>query len=112
MNCKRIRPKLDLLAGDDLAGRDAAEVEARAGGEVRLRFGAVGDAFRALLERHGTMPLPPYIPRPSGADERDRLDYQTTLPATKARSRRRPRAYTSPKPCSNACARAASASAS
>src|SRR5690349_22805290 len=28
MNCKRIRSKLDLLAGDDLAGRDAAEVEA------------------------------------------------------------------------------------
>ena len=28
MNCKRVRPKLDLLAGDDLAGRDAAEVEA------------------------------------------------------------------------------------
>ncbi len=28
MNCKRIRPRLDLLAGDDLAGRDAAEVEA------------------------------------------------------------------------------------
>jgi anti-sigma factor RsiW len=27
MNCKRIRPKLDLLAGDDLSGRDAAEVE-------------------------------------------------------------------------------------
>ncbi len=28
MNCKRIRSKLDLLAGDDLAGRDADEVEA------------------------------------------------------------------------------------
>jgi anti-sigma factor RsiW len=28
MNCKRIRSRLDLLAGDDLAGRDAAEVEA------------------------------------------------------------------------------------
>ena len=28
MNCKRIKAKLDLLAGDDLSGRDAAEVEA------------------------------------------------------------------------------------
>jgi len=28
MNCKRIKARLDLLAGDDLAGRDAAEVEA------------------------------------------------------------------------------------
>jgi hypothetical protein len=28
MNCKRIRARLELLAGDDLAGRDAAEVEA------------------------------------------------------------------------------------
>jgi hypothetical protein len=28
MNCKRIKKKLDLLAGDDLSGRDAAEVEA------------------------------------------------------------------------------------
>jgi anti-sigma factor RsiW len=27
MNCKRIKAKLDLLAGDDLSGRDAAEVE-------------------------------------------------------------------------------------
>jgi anti-sigma factor RsiW len=28
MNCKKIKARLDLLAGDDLAGRDAAEVEA------------------------------------------------------------------------------------
>jgi hypothetical protein len=55
MNCKRIRPKLDLLAGDDLAGRDAAEVEAHLRGclacyreyvEMREMLSAVRGASR------------------------------------------------------------------
>jgi S-adenosylmethionine:tRNA ribosyltransferase-isomerase len=29
------------------------------------------------LERYGEMPLPPYIKRTDGSDERDRVDYQT-----------------------------------
>jgi S-adenosylmethionine:tRNA ribosyltransferase-isomerase len=31
----------------------------------------------ALLDRHGDMPLPPYIKRPRGGDASDRADYQT-----------------------------------
>ena len=55
MNCKRIKKKLDLLAGDDLSGRDAAEVEAhlrqclscyREYVELREMLVAVRDASR------------------------------------------------------------------
>jgi S-adenosylmethionine:tRNA ribosyltransferase-isomerase len=46
-------------------------------GEIALRFDLDGNAFRAALERHGAMPLPPYIRRPPGGDPRDRQDYQT-----------------------------------
>ena len=34
-------------------------------------------ALSAALARHGAMPLPPYIPREAGPDERDTADYQT-----------------------------------
>jgi len=46
-------------------------------GERELRFNVAGHELIAMLEKHGVMPLPPYIKRPSeGADE-DRDDYQT-----------------------------------
>ena len=37
--------------------------------------------MRAAIERAGTVPLPPYIPRTRGADARDRADYQTVFAA-------------------------------
>jgi S-adenosylmethionine:tRNA ribosyltransferase-isomerase len=46
-------------------------------GEITLGFDLDGNAFRTALERHGAMPLPPYIRRPPGGDPRDRQDYQT-----------------------------------
>lgn len=48
--------------------------------DVRLRFSCAGPALMAALERHGAMPLPPYIKRaaPDAADERD---YQTVFAA-------------------------------
>jgi S-adenosylmethionine:tRNA ribosyltransferase-isomerase len=46
-------------------------------GDVTLQFDLDTAAFRAALARHGVMPLPPYIKRPSGGDPRDRADYQT-----------------------------------
>jgi len=46
-------------------------------GDLTLAFDLDGDAFRAALGQHGTMPLPPYIRRPRGGDPRDRTDYQT-----------------------------------
>ena len=69
-----------LKAGDRLVfGEDfSAEVTTKTpAGEVALRFALVGPEFRAALERHGHMPLPPYIKRPKGGDPRDIRDYQT-----------------------------------
>ena len=71
---KRFRPGDRVVFGD---GFGAEVVVRRDGGEVRLRFDCQGAAFRAALERHGVSPLPPYIPRPTGADDRDGRDYQT-----------------------------------
>jgi S-adenosylmethionine:tRNA ribosyltransferase-isomerase len=69
-----------LKPGDwiDFAADLKAEVDGKnETGEVSLRFDCEGEAFQATLARHGTMPLPPYIKRPRGADSRDRTDYQT-----------------------------------
>jgi S-adenosylmethionine:tRNA ribosyltransferase-isomerase len=41
-----------------------------------------GDAIEAIMERHGVMPLPPYIARARVADERDSVDYQTIYART------------------------------
>lgn len=46
-------------------------------GEVTLEFSAGGPALMAALATHGFTPLPPYIARPGGAEERDKADYQT-----------------------------------
>jgi S-adenosylmethionine:tRNA ribosyltransferase-isomerase len=71
---KRLRRGDTVRFADDLA----AEVTARDdGGEVTLSFDRTGAAFDAALARRGAIPLPPYIPRPHGPDERDRTDYQT-----------------------------------
>ena len=51
-------------------------VLAREGDFYRLRFPAHDD-LAALLERHGKLPLPPYIERPASAD--DDLRYQTVF---------------------------------
>lgn len=74
------RPGKRLKPGDriDFAADFSGEVaEKNAAGEVTLAFGLTGDALSAALERHGAMPLPPYIKRPAGGDPRDRADYQT-----------------------------------
>jgi len=74
------RPAKRLRQGDIVAfaGDFSAEVVAKGeGGEVRLRFNVGGADLIAALQRHGEMPLPPYIKREAGADERDKADYQT-----------------------------------
>ena len=74
------KPARRLKPGDriDFAPDFMAEVTAKGeGGEVELRFPCSGAALISALERHGSMPLPPYIKRPGGADARDRTDYQT-----------------------------------
>src|SRR5271167_2581270 len=63
-----------LLFAEDFAGTVA---EKHPEGDVTLQFDLEAAAFRAALARHGIMPLPPYLKRPSGGDPRDRADYQT-----------------------------------
>jgi S-adenosylmethionine:tRNA ribosyltransferase-isomerase len=71
---RRLRPGDRLVFAPDFA---AAVAEKHSTGDLTLRFDLDRGAFRAALERHGAMPLPPYIRRPPGGDPRDRLDYQT-----------------------------------
>jgi S-adenosylmethionine:tRNA ribosyltransferase-isomerase len=67
-----------LKPGDriEFAPGFAAQVAEKHDGDLALAFDTEGAAFRAALERHGIMPLPPYIKR-TGGDPRDRSDYQT-----------------------------------
>ncbi len=56
----------------------AASVEDKGeGGEVMLDFALPEDQVLAALERLGSAPLPPYIPRDAGPDTQDLTDYQT-----------------------------------
>jgi S-adenosylmethionine:tRNA ribosyltransferase-isomerase len=61
------------------AGGLEARVEARDGRMVRLSF-LGGESVFSLLERHGEVPLPPYIRR--AADDRDEARYQTVYART------------------------------
>ncbi len=74
------RPAKRLKAGQHIAFAPdfaALVVEKGEAGEVLLDFGVDDTALVALLERHGEMPLPPYIKRPKGGAAGDRADYQT-----------------------------------
>jgi S-adenosylmethionine:tRNA ribosyltransferase-isomerase len=71
---RRLRRGDRLVFGDEFA---AVVAEKHAPGEVTLEFDCDGASLRAALERHGTMPLPPYIRRPPEGDPSDRDDYQT-----------------------------------
>src|SRR5262249_6765912 len=62
-------------------GLSATVAGKRDGGEVELAFDRGGAQLMAALAQVGRMPLPPYIKRPGGADERDRVDYQTIFAA-------------------------------
>lgn len=74
------RPGRKLAPGTriDFAPGFAATVVAKGEmGEVILVFEAGGTGLADLLERHGAMPLPPYIKRREGPQAQDRNDYQT-----------------------------------
>ena len=78
---KRLRPgdRVEFAAsGEPQFGADI--VDKSPTGEVELRFDRQGDDLRAALQRHGAMPLPPYIKR-MAADSRDISDYQTIFAA-------------------------------
>jgi S-adenosylmethionine:tRNA ribosyltransferase-isomerase len=72
-NAKRLRP------GDEVDfehGVTAIAEERHADGSFTLAF-AGDEPVEVLLERAGTMPLPPYIAGKRPTDEADREDYQT-----------------------------------
>ncbi len=69
---KRLKPADRIDFADGFAAEVAEKGEA---GEVTLVFDRGGADLLAALERHGSMPLPPYMGR--DADARDRADYQT-----------------------------------
>jgi S-adenosylmethionine:tRNA ribosyltransferase-isomerase len=71
---RRVKPGDTIRFADDFA---ADVVEKAPEGDVTLRFSCDGAALRSQLERHGRMPLPPYIHRDREGDARDRHDYQT-----------------------------------
>ncbi|GGF73897.1 S-adenosylmethionine:tRNA ribosyltransferase-isomerase [Terasakiella brassicae] len=70
---KKLKPGQVITFDDDFS----ADVVAKDGGEVTLKFNCAGAALMEALEAHGGMPLPPYIKREGLADERDKSDYQT-----------------------------------
>jgi S-adenosylmethionine:tRNA ribosyltransferase-isomerase len=72
------RPAKRLKIGDIIEFSDySARVIRRDGASVVLDFSQVGDSFDAMLEAHGSMPLPPYIAAKRTPDRRDNEDYQT-----------------------------------
>lgn len=77
------RPARRLKRGDEMRFADdlAATVEHRDDGEVTLCFHGNDAYLAAGLEKHGVMPLPPYIKRPAEGEAEDRDDYQTFFAA-------------------------------
>ena len=76
-NAKRLREGDRIAFG---AGVEAAAEQRHADGSWTLAF-AGEEPVEVLLERAGTMPLPPYIASKRGTDEADRSDYQTMFAA-------------------------------
>ncbi len=72
-NAKRLRVGESVDFG---AGVSALAEERLADGSFILAF-AGDEPVEVLLERAGTMPLPPYIAGKRATDEEDRADYQT-----------------------------------
>ena len=72
-NAKRLKPGDTVEFG---RGVSALVEERHADGSFTLAF-AGDEPVEALLERAGTMPLPPYIAGKRATDEADQADYQT-----------------------------------
>lgn len=78
------RPARKLRVGEciDFAEDFFAIVVAKGeAGEVTLRFNVEGTDLLERLNRHGIMPLPPYIQRGAEGEKQDKSDYQTIFAA-------------------------------
>ncbi|MDA1090179.1 MAG: tRNA preQ1(34) S-adenosylmethionine ribosyltransferase-isomerase QueA [Proteobacteria bacterium] len=74
------RPAKKITPGDSVSFAPGlnAEVTAKGdGGEVSLAFKMPDADLMVMLERHGIMPLPPYIKRPDAGEPEDQNHYQT-----------------------------------
>ena len=103
-----VRPAKKLAPGDVVRfgeegkvcflGQLDATVEAKGeGGEVTLSFAFHGPVLDQAIAERGDMPLPPYIAcRSASPTSRTAPTTRPCSRATKARSRRRPRACISP----------------
>lgn len=83
------RPGKRLRSGDRLEIADdfyADIIEKRTDGRIDLVFSCTGPELDSALERHGDMPLPPYIARRRPADSQDRIHYQTRFAGEEAAS--------------------------
>jgi S-adenosylmethionine:tRNA ribosyltransferase-isomerase len=83
------RPGRRLKDGDTIVFAEGFTAEITGhheGGEIGLRFSLSGEDLTAALDRHGAMPLPPYIARRRPADAKDRETYQTEFAGEDAAS--------------------------
>ncbi len=79
---KRLRPGDRVDFAPEMSEAFGAEVAAKGeGGEIILDFDRAGAELMAALAEFGAAPLPPYIQRNAGPDDRDREDYQTVFAA-------------------------------
>ncbi|MBT3792138.1 MAG: tRNA preQ1(34) S-adenosylmethionine ribosyltransferase-isomerase QueA [Rhodospirillales bacterium] len=78
---KKLKPGDTITFGDAFTATVESRGEGRAGGEVILDFAMDDGQMFSALELFGAAPLPPYIPRETGADARDTVDYQTIFAA-------------------------------
>ncbi|NQX95833.1 MAG: tRNA preQ1(34) S-adenosylmethionine ribosyltransferase-isomerase QueA, partial [Erythrobacter sp.] len=76
-NAKRVKIGDQLVFG---GGVIAIAEERHPDGSMTLFFEG-DDAVEVLLDRAGTMPLPPYIAQKRGVDDQDLTDYQTMFAA-------------------------------
>lgn len=79
-NAKRLRVGEVVDFGMDVSAEAEAKLE---DGSFILRF-LSEEPVELLLERAGTMPLPPYIASKRAIDERDASDYQTMFARERA----------------------------
>ncbi len=74
------KPARKLRLGDQVEFSSILTAEVTAlgeDGERTLTFTLAGDELDQAIEAHGSIPLPPYIPRPDGPTRDDSASYQT-----------------------------------
>jgi S-adenosylmethionine:tRNA ribosyltransferase-isomerase len=72
---KKLIIRKKFIVADDFS---AEILERTKSGSVILRFNQSGAKFFDMLQKYGTMPLPPYIAKKRKSDSSDNATYQTT----------------------------------